>query len=60
MAILDKKQHLEQSYKSCLGVLHLPKKYGRDRLDSACRRATEFGAYKYNMVERILKKGWDN
>ncbi|RIV72192.1 hypothetical protein [Flagellimonas aequoris] len=59
MAILDQKQHPEQSYKSCLGVLHLAKKYGRDRLDSACRRATEYGAYNYNMVERILKKGWD-
>ena len=59
MAILDKKQHPEQSYKSCLGVLHLAKKYGRDRLDNACRRATEYGAYNYNMVERILKKGWD-
>ena len=59
MAILDKKQHPEQSYKSCLGVLHLAKKYGRGRLDNACRRATEYGAYNYNMVERILKKGWD-
>ena len=59
IAILEKKQHPEQSYKSCLGVLHLAKKYGRERLDSACRRASEYGAYNYNMVERILKKGWD-
>ena len=59
IAILEKKQHPEQSYKSCLGVLHLAKKYGRERLDGACRRAAEYGAYNYNMVERILKKGWD-
>lgn len=59
IAILEKKQHPEQSYKSCLGVLHLAKKYGRERLDSACKRASEYGAYNYNMVERILKKGWD-
>jgi transposase len=59
IAILEKKQHPEQSYKSCLGVLHLAKKYGRERLESACRRAAEYGAYNYNMVERILKKGWD-
>lgn len=57
--ILEKKQHPEQSYKSCLGVLHLAKKYGRQRLDNACKRASEYGAYNYNMVERILKKGWD-
>ena len=59
IAILEKKQHPEQSYKSCLGVLHLAKKYGRERLENACKRASEYGAYNYNMVERILKKGWD-
>ena len=59
IAILEKKQHPEQSYKSCLGILHLAKKYGRQRLDNACKRASGYGAYNYNMVERILKRGWD-
>ena len=59
IAILEKKQHPEQSYKSCLGVLHLAKKYGKGRLENACKRAAGYGAYNYNMVERILKKGWD-
>lgn len=58
--ILDKKQHPEQSYKSCLGVLHLTKKVGNTRLDKACKRASNYGAYNYNIIERILKKGWDN
>lgn len=58
--ILDKKQHPEQSYKSCLGVLHLAKKVGNERLDNACKRALDYGAYNYNMVERILKNGWDS
>ena len=40
-------------------MLHLAKKYGRERLENACKRASEYGAYNYNMVERILKKGWD-
>jgi len=56
---LDKKQYPEQSYKSCLGVLHLAKKYSRERLDNACKRASIYRAYNYNMVDRILKKGWD-
>lgn len=60
IGILEKKQHPEQSYKSCLGILHLAKKVGNRRLDNACRRASEYGAYNYNMVERILKKGWDS
>lgn len=58
--ILDKKQHPEQSYKSCLGILHLAKKVGDLRLDNACRRASDYGAYNYGIVDRILKKGWDS
>jgi len=42
--ILDKKQHPEQSYKSCLGVLHLTKRVGNIRLDNACERALDYGA----------------
>ena len=57
--ILDKKQHPEQSYKSCLGILHLAKKAGNERLDNACKRALGYEAYNYNMIERILAKGWD-
>jgi len=57
--ILEKKQHPEQSYKSCLGILHLAKKVGNTRLDNACKRALDYGAYNYNMIERILKNGWD-
>ncbi len=58
--ILDKKQHPEQSYKSCLGILHLAKKVGNLRLDNACKRASDYGAYNYNIIDRILKKGWDS
>ncbi|WP_027127034.1 IS21 family transposase [Gelidibacter mesophilus] len=57
--ILDKKQHPEQSYKSCLGILHLTKKVGNARLDNACKRALDYGAHNYNIIERILKNGWD-
>jgi transposase len=57
--ILDKKQHPEQSYKSCLGVLHLAKKVTNERLNNACKRALGYQAYNYNIIEKILKKGWD-
>lgn len=57
--ILDKKQHPEQSYKSCLGILHLAKKVGKQRLDNACKRALDYNSYNYNMIDRILKNGWD-
>ena len=57
--ILEKKQHPEQAYKSCVGVLSLTKKVGEPRLINACRRAIEFGAYNYKMIKAILEKGLD-
>jgi transposase len=59
VGILDKKQHPEQSYKSCLGILHLTKKVGDTRLENACKRALGFEAFNYNIITRILEKGWD-
>jgi len=58
--ILDKKQHPEQSYKSCAGILHLSKKVGNKRLNDACKRALGYGAYNFKIIERILEKGWDS
>lgn len=57
--ILDKKQHPEQSYKSCIGILQLAKKVGNTRLNNACKRALDYQAYNYNIIVRILEKGWD-
>ncbi len=57
--ILDKKQHPEQSYKSCLGILHLAKKHSDARLNSACKRAIDYEAYNYRTIVSILKNGWD-
>lgn len=57
--ILDKKQHPEQSFKSCLGILHLAKKVGNIRLENSCKRALKYGAHNYNIIERILKNRWD-
>src|SRR5690606_17757813 len=60
ITILHITQHPAQSYKSCLRVLHLTKKVGNTRLDNACKRALDYGAYNYNIIERILKNGWDS
>ncbi|WPP50996.1 IS21 family transposase [Catalinimonas niigatensis] len=58
--ILDTKQHPEQSHKSCLGVLQLEKKVGKERLNNACKRALDYQAYNYKIILRILEKGWDS
>ena len=57
--ILAKRQHPEQSYKSCAGLLSLAKKVGNDRLNNACRRAMDYERINYQSVKSILEKGLD-
>lgn len=58
--ILEKKQHPEQSHKTCLGILSLSKKIGNVRLDNACRRALGYEEYSLAMIKSILERGLDN
>ena len=57
--ILQKKQHPEQAYRSCIGILGLAKKVGKQRLINACTRALEYGNYSYTIVVSILERGLD-
>ena len=54
-AILNSRQHPEQSFRSCFGVLRLAKSYGHERLEAACKRACFFKAYRFKSIEAILK-----
>jgi transposase len=57
--VLEKKQHPEQAYKSCMGILSMERKVGRPRLINACRRALEYGIYNYKIIQRILDQNLD-
>ncbi len=57
--LLEKKQHPEQSYKSCMGVLSYVKKVGNQRLANACKRALEYNIYNYKIIGKILENGYD-
>ena len=57
--ILTLRQHPEQAFRSCLGVLSLEKKYGRDRVNQACKRAVEYCAFSCKAIKNILDKGLD-
>ena len=59
LKILDQKQHPEQSYKSCMGVLGFAKKIGNERLIKACQRALGYGTYNYKTIQKILEKQLD-
>ena len=57
--VLEKKQHPEQAYKACMGILSFAKRVGNLRLIRACKRAHEIGYYNYKIIEEILKKNLD-
>lgn len=59
LGILESKQHPEQAYKSCIGVLSLVKKVGKERLINACKRALDYEQYNYRIIVSILEKGLD-
>ena len=58
-AILTSREHPEQGYRSCLGILRLGKLYGKARLEAACRRAIAIGAFRYKSIRSILENGLD-
>jgi transposase len=58
--VMRDRKHPEQGYRTCLGVIRLADRFGRDRLDAACRRALEINARSYSSVQSILKNGLDS
>ncbi len=58
--ILAKKQHTDQTYKSCQGVLSLAKRVGNVRLIKACKRAHAIGYYNYKTIDDILIRNLDS
>jgi transposase len=53
-ALLASRKHPQQAYRSCLGLLRLGDRYGKDRLEAACRRALPAGIHTYKGVKNIL------
>ncbi|MFN8697771.1 MAG: IS21 family transposase [Flavobacteriales bacterium] len=57
--VLLKKQHPEQAYRSCNGILSFARRVGHKRLADACRRGHECGLYNFKAIENILHRGLD-
>lgn len=53
-AVLASRRHPQQAYRSCLGILHLSKRYTDERLEAACRRAFPAGIRSYKGIKNIL------
>lgn len=59
-SIITKRQHPEQSFRACLALLNLSKKFSNERLERACNRAIKIGAPHRKNIESILRNGLDN
>jgi hypothetical protein len=57
--ILSSKAFPEQTYNACLGILRHEKKYSRERLEAACKRAFGAPIINYKMITNILKNNLD-
>lgn len=56
---MDSKQHPEQAYRACLGLLNMEREYGAQRLNAACHRAIACGERRVANVRFILQSGLD-
>lgn len=57
--MLTRREHPEQAYRACLGLLNLKRDYGADRLNNACAYARQIKGYRLKHVRTILKSGKD-
>ncbi len=57
--ILEAKDHPEQGYRFCLGLLSLEKKYGKIRLEAACKKARQLGVLRLKNIKSMLQTGAD-
>lgn len=56
---IQRKQHEEQAYRVCLGLLNLSRSYPPDRLDRACQLAHRHRMYRLKNVKAILQSNQD-
>jgi transposase len=57
--VIESRNHPEQAYKMCMGILSFEKKVGRERLINACKRALDFKIYSFKTVQKILENNLD-
>ena len=58
-ARLASREHPEQSFRSCLGILGLAKRFGDERLEAASTRALSFGIHSWKGLKNILDHHYD-
>jgi transposase len=54
-SVLESKQHPEQGYRSCMGILSLTKKYDKKDFVKACKKALSVNCLTYRFIDNTLK-----
>jgi len=57
--VIESREVPEQAFKSCLGILSLEKKFSKERLESASKRANTYHLSSYKAIKRILDLNLD-
>ena len=57
--IMLSKSHPQLGFKAVLGIIDLGRRYGKDRLERACKRALGLKSPTYQTVKSTLKNGLD-
>jgi transposase len=57
--IMIHRDHPEQGFRSCLGVMRLSKAYSKERMEAAALRAIRFKAFSFRSIKSILVRGLD-
>lgn len=57
--IMAHRDHPEQGYRACLGVMRLGKSYSKERMEAAALRAIQYKAFSFRSVKSILLRGLD-
>lgn len=58
-ARLDAREHPEQAYRICLGLLNLSRNYPPERLNASCRLANREGLTRLKQIKAILQSNRD-
>lgn len=58
-AILERRPHPQQAYRTCLGLMRLEREHGSQRFEAAARRAIDIGGLSWSSMKSILDSGFD-
>lgn len=58
--VLSRRAFPEHGFRSCMGILSLEKRFGRERLEAACARALRIKGVNYRSIKSILENNLES